>query len=148
MAIAILTKCSRCEGETRQCAEGDSYDNTFQQAIKNWQQDCPPSLLTSITIPSVSGPTGTLDITACETVNLICTQLHQAVTSCTASHTLSADITSCRCQSSILSLVSACEIDGPKLCPADTVVASDIWELQHCSAATKLINLSTVGAWI
>ncbi|SPJ78065.1 uncharacterized protein FTOL_06454 [Fusarium torulosum] len=141
----MLNAVIGCEGEWRQCDAGDSYDSTFQQIIRNWQQACPLSLLTSITTPSVSGPTGMLDITACETLNLICSQLHQAVTYCTASHTLSADISKCRCQSSILSLVSACEIDGPKLCPADTVTAADSWELQHCNAAASLRGLLTVG---
>ena len=56
-----------------------------------------------------------------------------------------ADITSCRCQESIVSLALVCNIDGPNSCEGKTAITSNIWEFRNCEAATDILKTTKVG---
>lgn len=137
-------KLSRCKGEIRQCVLSNSFDSAIDDEIANWQEACSPYLPSDITTPSVAQPTRTLNGDTCQTFIESCAHLSQSITSCSSAYTKPADITSCRCQSSLVSLASVCNLDGPESCIGTTAAMSDIWELQHCAAATQAFPTSKV----
>ncbi|KAH6886744.1 hypothetical protein B0T10DRAFT_461209 [Thelonectria olida] len=102
----LLNAYVGCKGEFRQCGLTNAYDSAFDAEIGNWEEACAPYLTTGITTPSIAGPTRTLNEDTCQTYIESCVQLSQASASCTSSFTEPADITSCRCQRSIISLAS------------------------------------------
>ncbi|KAF4981713.1 hypothetical protein FZEAL_2515 [Fusarium zealandicum] len=102
----LLNAYVECKGEFRQCGLGSSFDSSFDEEIANWQNACSSYISDDITTPSVSGPTRTLDQDTCQTIAENCAQRSQAITSCESSYAKSADVTICRCQSSIVSLAS------------------------------------------
>ncbi|KAH6986959.1 hypothetical protein EDB80DRAFT_756154 [Ilyonectria destructans] len=141
----LLNAYVGCKGEFRQCGLTNSYDSAFDTEIGNWENACAPYLTTKITTPSIAGPTRTLNEDTCQTYVESCVRLSQASASCTSSYTKPADITSCRCQSSMISLASVCEIDGSKSCLGETPITSTIWEFRNCKAAAEFSDTQTVG---
>ncbi|RMJ19427.1 hypothetical protein CDV36_000912 [Fusarium kuroshium] len=131
-----------CKGEFRQCVLGNSYDSSVEDEIANWQDACGPYLPDDITTPTAIAATRTLDYDACKTIAESCGQLTQSVTSCSSEYTKGAELTSCRCQESIVSLASVCVIDGPKSCVEKSVPMENIWEYQNCAAATGVFETS------
>ncbi|RSL90852.1 hypothetical protein CEP52_014453 [Fusarium oligoseptatum] len=97
-----------CKGEFRQCVLGNTYDSSVEDEIANWQDACGPYLPDDITTPTAIAATRTLDDDACKTIAESCGQLTQSVTSCSSEYTKGAELTSCRCQESIVSLASNC----------------------------------------
>lgn len=142
--LKMLTNLSRCKGEIRQCVLSNSFDSAIDDEIANWLEACSPYLPSDITTPSVAQPTRTLNGDTCQTFIESCAHLSQSITSCSSAYTKPADITSCRCQSSLVSLASVCNLDGPESCIGTTAAMSDIWELQHCAAATQAFPTSKV----
>ncbi|KAH7139647.1 hypothetical protein B0J13DRAFT_638587 [Dactylonectria estremocensis] len=139
----LLNAYVGCKGEFRQCSLTSSYDSALDTEIRNWEDACAPYLTTEITTPSIVGPTRTLNEDTCQTYIESCVRLNQASASCTSSYTEPADITGCRCQSSMISLASVCGIDGSKSCLGETPITSDIWEFRNCKAATEFSGTKT-----
>lgn len=140
-----LTKYFRCKGEFRQCVLGNSYDSFVEDEIANWQDACGPYLPDDITTPTAIAATRTLDEDTCQTIAESCAQMTKSITSCSSEYTKGADLTSCRCQESIVSLASVCIIDGPESCIGTSVATGDIWEYQNCAAATGVFETSKVS---
>ncbi|KAH6879990.1 hypothetical protein B0T10DRAFT_464108 [Thelonectria olida] len=133
-----------CKGEFRQCILGNSYDSSVDDLIDIWQDACGPYLSDDITTPAASEATRTLDVDTCQTIAESCGQLSASITSCSSSYDRPAEITSCRCQASLVSLASVCDIDGRKSCIGETVITSNIWEFRNCEAATDVLHTSEV----
>ncbi|KAH7268399.1 hypothetical protein B0J15DRAFT_578542 [Fusarium solani] len=131
-----------CKGEFRQCVLGNSYDSFVEDEIANWQDACGPYLPDDITTPTAIAATRTLDEDTCQTIAESCAQMTKSITSCSSEYTKGADLTSCRCQESIVSLASVCIIDGPESCIGTSVATKDIWEYQNCAAATGVFETS------
>ena len=136
---------SRCKAEFRQCSLGNSFDSSVDDMITNWQDACGPYLPDGITTPSALEATRTIDRDTCETIIESCAQLSQSITSCSSSFSNPAEITSCRCQESIVSLASVCNIDGTSSCLEGIAVTSNIWEFRNCEAATDVIKTTKVS---
>ncbi|KAK7420240.1 hypothetical protein QQX98_002895 [Neonectria punicea] len=129
-----------CKGEFRQCILGNSYDSSVDQWIDDWQDACGPYLSDDITTPVASQATRTLDEDTCQTIAESCGQLSASINSCSSSYDKPAEVTSCRCQESLVSLASVCDIDGPKSCEGKTAITSNIWEFRNCAAATDVLS--------
>ncbi|RKK23034.1 hypothetical protein BFJ66_g9990 [Fusarium oxysporum f. sp. cepae] len=136
----VLDAYVGCEGEFRQCALSDSFDSDFETEIANWQDACGPYLPKDITTASIAEPTRTLDQDTCQTIAESCYQLSKATDACSSSYTKPVDYTSCRCESSMISLASVCEIDGSSSCLGKTPITSRIWEFQNCAAVTAFTS--------
>ncbi|WXC54098.1 hypothetical protein SNK03_000103 [Fusarium graminearum] len=108
--------------------------------IANWQDACGPYLPDDITTPSALEATKTMDQDTCKTIVESCAESSQSVTSCFSAFSNPTDITSCRCQESIVSLASVCKIDGPNSCEGSIAITSDIWEFQNCEAAADVLK--------
>ncbi|KAF6786176.1 hypothetical protein CMUS01_16522 [Colletotrichum musicola] len=154
---AILTKCNKvkgkqasidcfcpqevldayvgCKGEARQCVLGNDFDSFFDKEIANWHDACDPYLKQPATTPTVAAPTATLEMAECRSYAESCAALSRATAACTSSFKRPADVTSCRCESSLISLASVCEIDGSSRCLMQTPVTSEVWEFKNCDAA-------------
>jgi hypothetical protein len=129
----------------RQCSLSNSFDGTIQTEIDNWHDACDPYLPKDITTPTIADPTRTLDQDTCQTIAESCFQLSQATDACSSSHTVPADFTSCRCESSVISLASVCLVDGVVSCAGENVTTSDIWEFRECSAANTFTHATDVS---
>lgn len=136
----------RCQGEIRQCSLSNSFDSEIETEIANWHDACAPYLPKDITTPTIAQPTRTLDQDMCIAVAESCYQLSKATDACSSSYTVPADYTSCRCDSSMVSLASVCRIDGGLKCLGKTLVTSNIWEFRECAAATALTHTPVVSA--
>ncbi|KAF4458047.1 hypothetical protein FALBO_15088 [Fusarium albosuccineum] len=141
----LLDAYVACKGEFRRCTLGNSYDSSVDDEIANWQDACGPYLSDDITTPSAPDPTRTIDRDACEGIAESCAHSSQSVTSCSSAYTKPADITSCRCQESIVSLASVCNIDGANSCVGKAVITSNIWEFRNCEAATDVFQTTDVS---
>lgn len=113
--------------------------------IANWQDACGPYLPDDITTPSALEATKTMDQDTCKTIVESCAQSSQSVTSCFSAFSKPADITSCRCQESIVSLASVCKIDWLNSCEGSIAITSDIWEFRNCEAAADVLKTTKVG---
>ncbi|KAH7140072.1 hypothetical protein B0J13DRAFT_527725 [Dactylonectria estremocensis] len=136
----LLNAYIGCKGEFRQCILGDSYDSEVDQWISDWNDACGPYLSDGITTPVASEATRTLDEDACQTIDESCGHLSASITSCSSAYDSPAEITSCRCQGSLVSLASVCDIDGSSSCLGKTAITSNIWEFRNCEAATDVLR--------
>ncbi|RFN50449.1 hypothetical protein FIE12Z_5313 [Fusarium flagelliforme] len=134
-----------CKGESRQCTLGNSHDSSVDDEIANWQDACGPYLSDDITTPTAPEATKTIDRDTCQSIAESCAQSSQSVTSCSSAYSNAAEITSCRCQESIVSLASVCKIDGPNSCEGRMAITSNIWEFRNCEAATDVLKTTKVG---
>ncbi|UZP36783.1 hypothetical protein NXS19_004599 [Fusarium pseudograminearum] len=130
----VLDSYVGCKGEARQCMLSNDFDNSLDKEIANWQDACGPYLSNDITTRSIVQPTRTFDKDFCQTVAQKCYRLNEATEDCSTSYTKGADFTSCRCESSMISLASVCEIDGSMSCYGEMPITSNIWEFQNCAA--------------
>ncbi|EFQ35756.1 hypothetical protein CGRA01v4_01578 [Colletotrichum graminicola] len=136
--VDFLTK--NCKGQFRQCALGNTFDSDSDDQIAAWQDACGPYLAKGVTTPVAPAATRTLDVDSCKGAAESCAQLSQSTTSCSSAYTKPAELTSCRCQASLVSLASACYPDGHQSCRGDTATTSKVWEFQHCAAATGVLQ--------
>ncbi|KAH7166567.1 hypothetical protein EDB81DRAFT_919064 [Dactylonectria macrodidyma] len=144
----LLNAYIGCKGEFRQCVLGDSFDSSVDQWISDWDDACGPYLSDAITTPIASEATRTLGIDTCQTFIESCARLSASITSCSNAYDGPAEITSCRCQESLVSLASVCNIDGASDCVGTTAITSDIWEFRNCDAATDFSQTSEDTATI
>jgi hypothetical protein len=141
---------SSCKGEFRQCALGNDFDSESDTLIAAWQDACGPYLPSGITTPEVAAATktlaGGLAGNVCVSLAESCAQRSQSITACSSSHTAAADLTSCRCQPSLVTLASGCDIDFRETCLQETVTRSNIFEFRVCeaTATTDRLPASTV----
>ncbi|KAH6971158.1 hypothetical protein BKA56DRAFT_529418 [Ilyonectria sp. MPI-CAGE-AT-0026] len=143
----LLNAYIGCKGEFRQCILGNSYDSSVDDMIDAWQGACGP-YVSDITTPVASEATRTLDEDTCQTIAESCGQLSASITSCSSAYDQAAQITSCRCQESLVSLASVCDIDGSQSCLGKTAITSNIWEFRNCKAATDVLGTSADTATI
>ncbi|KAK1981130.1 hypothetical protein LZ30DRAFT_794050 [Colletotrichum cereale] len=140
----LLNAYVGCKGEFRQCVLGNSFDSTSDDQIAEWKDACGPYLPKEITTPVAPAATRTLDGDSCKIAAENCAQLSQSITSCSSAHTKPAELTSCRCQESLVSLASACDLDVRQFCEGVMATTSDIWEFRNCEAATSVLQMSKV----
>ncbi|CCF45727.1 hypothetical protein CH063_00571 [Colletotrichum higginsianum] len=140
----LLNAYVGCKGEFRQCALGNSFDSASDDQIALWQDTCGPYLPKDITTPVAPTATRTLDDDACKSAVESCAQLSQSITSCSSAYTKPAELTSCRCQESLVSLASACDVNGRQSCVGVMLTTSNIWEFRNCEAATSILQSSKV----
>ncbi|KAH6679886.1 hypothetical protein F5X68DRAFT_192968 [Plectosphaerella plurivora] len=130
----LLNAYVGCKGEFRQCALGNDFDSESDTLIANWQDACGPYLPSGITTPEVAAATKTLEGglagNLCVSLAESCAQLSQSITACSSSHTKAAALTSCRCQPSLITLASGCDIDFRETCLMETVTRSNIFEFR------------------
>ncbi|OHW96566.1 hypothetical protein CSPAE12_04763 [Colletotrichum incanum] len=144
----LLNAYVGCKGEFRQCVLGNSFDSASDKQISQWQDACGPYLPGDITTPIAPTATRTLDADSCKGFAESCAQLSQSITSCSSAYTKPAELTSCRCQESLVSLASACDIDGRQSCLGVMVTTNNIWEFRNCEAATSVLQSSKkYGYW-
>ncbi|OLN89644.1 hypothetical protein CCHL11_10035 [Colletotrichum chlorophyti] len=132
----VLDAYVGCKGEARQCVLSNTFDSSFDTEIANWHDACDPYLTQPATTPTIAAPTATLVVDKCRSYVESCAALSRVAAACTSSFTRPADVTSCRCQESAISLASVCEIDGSRDCLRQTPVTSSIWEFRNCDAAS------------
>ncbi|KAK6206908.1 hypothetical protein QIS74_13396 [Colletotrichum tabaci] len=140
----LLNAYVGCKGEFRQCALGNSFDSASDDQIAQWQDACGPYLPKDITTPVAPTATRTLDDDACKSAAESCAKLSQSITSCSSAYTKPAELTSCRCQESLVSLASACDVNGRQSCVGVMLTTSNIWEFRNCEAATSILQSSKV----
>ncbi|KZL76882.1 hypothetical protein CT0861_03298 [Colletotrichum tofieldiae] len=138
----LLNAYVGCKGELRQCVLGNSFDSASDDQISQWQDACGPYLPGGITTPIASTATRTLDSDSCKGFAESCAQLSQSITSCSSAYTKPVELTSCRCQESLVSLASACDIGGRQSCEGVMVTTNNIWEFRNCEAATSVLQNS------
>ena len=126
---------SSCESEFRQCLDSYEEDNEAQQVLANWHSECDKFISFKPTTPVLLTPTTTIAAYAvCTNIESICTLGGSITRDCKESYTAdsqSASLSSCLCQSSLLSAASVCEYDGNITClqkPA-TLSSVDLWML-------------------
>ncbi|KAK2017039.1 hypothetical protein LZ32DRAFT_601024 [Colletotrichum eremochloae] len=136
----LLNAYVGCKGEFRQCVLGNSFDSASDRQIAEWHDACGPYLPKDITTPVAPAATRTLDVEVCKAAAESCAQLSQSITSCSSAYTRPAELTSCRCQESLVSLASACDLDGRQLCEGVQATTSNIWEFRNCAAATSVLE--------
>ncbi|KAK1573460.1 uncharacterized protein LY79DRAFT_568604 [Colletotrichum navitas] len=136
----LLNAYVGCKGELRQCALSNAFDSDSDDQIAAWQDACGPYLAKGVTTPAAHAATRTLDVDSCKGAAESCAQLSQSTTSCSSAYTEPAELTSCRCRASLVSLASACYLDGHQSCMGDDATTSKIWEFQHCAAATNVLQ--------
>ncbi|KAK1997392.1 hypothetical protein LX36DRAFT_721120 [Colletotrichum falcatum] len=130
-----------CKGELRQCVLGNSFDSVSDDLIAEWRDACGPYLPRGITTPAAAAATRTLDADDCKAAAESCAQLSRATASCSSAHAAEpAALTSCRCQESLVSLASACFLDGRQSCVGAAATTSGVWELRSCAAATSVLQ--------
>ncbi|KAN0110870.1 hypothetical protein V8E51_007257 [Hyaloscypha variabilis] len=142
----LLSSIFDCESEYRICLDSHEEDNAMQQVLANWHSGCDKFITFSPTTPVLSTPTFTIGNPACSAIESICTFGGSITRACKESFTASiqiASLSSCLCQSSLLSAASVCEYDGNITCnnfPA-TLADIDLWIL--CPA--QVAALSTLS---
>ncbi|KAK2059675.1 hypothetical protein LY76DRAFT_570379 [Colletotrichum caudatum] len=125
-----------CKGEFRQCILSNAFDSALDDQIAAWQDACGPYLPKGVTTPAAPAATRTLDVDSCKGAAESCAQLSQSAASCSSAYGAEpARLTSCRCQEPLVSLASACFLDGRRSCEGLEATASDVWEFRNCAAA-------------
>src|SRR5450755_4408842 len=127
---------TRCEGEFRLCFGGNSFDNEFtgSTGLYNlWHSACDATITYKPTTPAISSLSATFDTDFCNTVQQGCNRFGFATDDCSQSYTVSESISSCWCQSSILSLASVCQIDGSMSCLFSTPITTDLFSYKYCN---------------
>jgi hypothetical protein len=117
----------------------------METQISNWHDICDPYITLDVTTPTIAEPTRTLGQGICEAVPENCYHLSEATDACSSSYTIPADFTSCRCESSMLSLASVCKIDGLS-CDGLTATKSHLWEFRECPLANAVTHHTLVSA--
>jgi hypothetical protein len=124
-----------CESEYRQCLDSYEEDNEAQQVLANWHSECDKFITFTPTTPVLSTLTSTIPPYAvCTNIESICSLGGSITRDCKASYradSQSASLSSCLCQTSLLSAASVCEYDGNITCfqmPA-TLSSVDLWRL-------------------
>ena len=124
-----------CENEFRQCLQSYEEDNQEQQVLENWHSGCDHFITFPLSTPVLSTLASSIgDPAVCSEIETVCTEGGSITRDCKQSYgaaTDSSGLTSCLCQSSLLSAASRCEFDGNITCSEQTAALSniDLWIL-------------------
>lgn len=148
----LFSSIFNCESEYRQCLDSYEEDNEMQQVLANWHSECDTYISFTPATPVLSTPTSTIAAYAvCTNIESICSLGGSITRDCKESYTAnsqSVSLSSCLCQTSLLSAASVCEYDGNITCfqrPA-TLSSVDLWILcpvQASAFPTSAIDAST-----
>jgi len=137
----LLSSIFDCESEYRLCLDSYEEDTEMQQVLANWHSECDTFINFSPTTPVLSTPTFTIMNPICDNIDSICTFGGSITRACKETYTAdsqASSLSSCLCQSSLLSAASVCEYDGNITCldyPA-TLTSIDLWILCPVQAST------------
>jgi hypothetical protein len=135
---ADCSKISSCKSEVRQCGLTTSYDSEFDLTLTQWHKSCDAYLSGSITTPIVAQPTATVQQGVCASLAESCDRWSRGSLTCRVSTSNGPVVTSCLCSKSMLSLASACRIDGSRLCLLSSADVTQLWEYQNCLGGSTL----------
>lgn len=133
-----------CMSEWRLCTLSDTFDNMFQDIISAWHEKCDGKISFKVTTPAVSTLPATVDQGSCASFIESCAALSTSSADCKSSYAAAADLSSCRCQSDVLSIASVCEYDGSVSCLAETPILSNMWSVRFCGM-TSATRTTSVG---
>lgn len=133
-----------CKGEVRQCLLSNTFDSDFDQVIAAWHEKCDSHLSTPVTTPVIAEPTITAGIDVCPSIIESCNRWIQETSACESSFTRGADINSCECRPSLVSLASVCEFDGNVSCSITTAESSNLWAWNNCPSLRGLPTVSSL----
>jgi hypothetical protein len=135
---ADSSKTFSCKSEFRQCGLTTSYDSEFDSFLVQWHKTCDAYISAPITTPKVVQPTATVQQGACASLAESCNRWSRGASTCRVSTSDGPVVTSCLCSKSMLSLASACEIDGSRLCLLTSADVTQLWEYQNCPGGSTL----------
>jgi hypothetical protein len=116
----------------RLCSLTYTYDSDFDQEIKRWDEACRPYFPSTLTTPAAATLTQTHDEQACQTAMFHCKKLDLTASSCSSAYKQAADLSSCRCQSDVLTLASECD-KGAAACSGTMADPGRPWSAQYCA---------------
>jgi len=138
----VFTAIFDCENEERVCLQSYEEDNEAQQVLANWHAGCDDFITFTPITPALSTLVSSVaPLAVCSNIESICEEGGLITSACKSSFsaiTQGSQLTSCICQSSLLSAASVCEFDGNITCLEETATLSniDLWRLCPSQAAS------------
>ncbi|KAH7025522.1 hypothetical protein B0J12DRAFT_733007 [Macrophomina phaseolina] len=156
-AMSLLRSC---EGEVQQCMLSNTFDSSFEEVIDEWHAKCDAKMASPVTTPPLPPLSTSIEagvgLGVCSSIIESCNSWQRDASACKSSYTSSADILSCQCAPSLVSLASVCEYDGNVSCILTTAATTNLWEYRNCPSArnamtagvgsTSTSRVSTTGA--
>ncbi|RYO93929.1 hypothetical protein DL764_007905 [Monosporascus ibericus] len=130
---AVLNDFVECKGDSRECGKGYHLDNTWDDMIDLWHDQCSPYFTFTPTTPILTPLSTTMDPDACKSVYGACLRRDVGVKSCSEAYSPSpTEVVSCLCQPTHLLVASVCYVDRTKCFPTETANISTVLEYSYC----------------
>ena len=137
-----------CQNEWNSCLKTYDANDDPEYVLQNWHSECDGFDNFHPTTPVISSLTATYaPAPVCSSIDSVCTIGGSITRACKQSYTASA-LTSCLCQSSLLSAASVCEYVGNKTCELVPATLSSIDLFILCPVNLALISSSSMPKFI
>jgi hypothetical protein len=121
------------------------FDAGWDATIAEWEAACRPFFNVMPTTPADIPITAPYTAESCQSAYSLCFLWDVADSSCSSSHTASAELSSCLCRDDIIAFASGCEVDGSVNCLRKTPDPVSLWGASYCSV-TPVIPAPGGGA--